>query len=241
MLIIAHRGHSAACPENTLEAFEAAIAAGADFIETDPRLTRDGVVVCFHDPTLQRRAGRPEAIADMDFAALRAIALEDGGRIFALEEVLDLARGRIPVVLDVKVPGTAMQERIAFVVERTGMRDHIVQGVRTLDDCRALAGRHACRDILAFLADYDEIDRFAAAGASFVRLWEEDVTPERLAAIRRGGCRPWVTCGLRGRGEVGGHCEPERLVRLAGLGVDGVILNDPAMARTATTGTGRVA
>ena len=44
-LVIAHRGHSARYPENTLEAYRAAIAAGADLVETDARLSADGVVI----------------------------------------------------------------------------------------------------------------------------------------------------------------------------------------------------
>lgn len=50
MLILAHRGYHARCPENTMAAFEAAVALGCDGIETDVRLTRDGVPVLFHGP-----------------------------------------------------------------------------------------------------------------------------------------------------------------------------------------------
>jgi glycerophosphoryl diester phosphodiesterase len=49
MLALAHRGRHAGCPENTLLAFEAAVAHGADGIETDVRLSRDGLPVLFHD------------------------------------------------------------------------------------------------------------------------------------------------------------------------------------------------
>lgn len=232
MLIIAHRGYSAAQPENSLQAFDAAVAAGADFIETDPRLSLDGIVVCCHDPSLERRARRPEVIAETDFASLRAIPLEGGARIATLDEVLDLAKGRIPVVLDVKVAGPEMQDRIEAVAGRTGMGDDLVQGVRTLDDCRWLRTRHPRRDILAFLSDYGDIGRFAAAGATIIRLWEEDVTVERLAAIQMAGCRTWVTCGLRRQGEIAGACEARRLAGLAQV-ADGVILNDPIAARAA--------
>ena len=53
-LIIAHRGHQSAAPENTLSAFQGALAAGADGIELDVRLTRDGQLVVFHDRHLDR-------------------------------------------------------------------------------------------------------------------------------------------------------------------------------------------
>ena len=55
-LVVAHRGHSALFPENTLAAYEAAIAAGADIVETDARLTADGVVVSAHDADIGRIA-----------------------------------------------------------------------------------------------------------------------------------------------------------------------------------------
>lgn len=236
MLIVAHRGFSAALPENTLAAFTAAIAAGADLIETDPRLSRDGVVVCFHDPTLMRRTGRPGTIADTDHAELRAIPLAEGDRIPALEEVLDLARGRVRVALDVKIPGPAMQDRIAAAARRTGMTGDIVQGVRSVEDCRTLAERKSCGEILAFLPGDAEPEAFARAGAGIVRLWEETLNAEALAAVREAGCRAWATCGMRRDGEATGHCTPARVAALAAAGIDGVLLNDPEMARAALAG-----
>ena len=58
MLILAHRGYHAELPENTLAAFEAAVNLGADGIETDVQVTRDGVPILFHDTTIQ---GQPVA------------------------------------------------------------------------------------------------------------------------------------------------------------------------------------
>jgi glycerophosphoryl diester phosphodiesterase len=65
MLIIGHRGASAVAPENTMAAFREAIAVGADGIEFDVRLTRDGVPVVIHDSTLRRTGGLPHRIADL--------------------------------------------------------------------------------------------------------------------------------------------------------------------------------
>jgi glycerophosphoryl diester phosphodiesterase len=56
MQIIAHRGASGYAPENTRAAFERAIAMGADAIETDVQLTADGVLVLFHDTTVERNS-----------------------------------------------------------------------------------------------------------------------------------------------------------------------------------------
>lgn len=63
-LIIGHRGASAVAPENSIAAFEAAIAAGADGIEFDVRLSRDGVPVIIHDDTLQRTHGLRGRVVD---------------------------------------------------------------------------------------------------------------------------------------------------------------------------------
>lgn len=64
-LIIAHRGSSAHAPENTLAAFEMAVADGAEGIELDVQLTRDKQAAVIHDPTLKRTGGRVEIVAGM--------------------------------------------------------------------------------------------------------------------------------------------------------------------------------
>ncbi len=64
-LIIGHRGASAVAPENTMAAFREALAVGADGIEFDVRLTRDGVPVVIHDSTLRRTGGLPHRVAHL--------------------------------------------------------------------------------------------------------------------------------------------------------------------------------
>ena len=70
-LIIGHRGASAVARENTIAAFSDAIAAGADGIEFDVRLTRDGVPVIIHDNSLYRTAGLRHRIADLTWSKLQ--------------------------------------------------------------------------------------------------------------------------------------------------------------------------
>ena len=79
-LIIAHRGASALAPENTLAAFRKAIADGAEGLEFDVRLTRDGEVVVFHDATLARVSNRKNLVSSLTAAELRTI---DVGSWFA--------------------------------------------------------------------------------------------------------------------------------------------------------------
>ncbi|KAF2157694.1 PLC-like phosphodiesterase [Myriangium duriaei CBS 260.36] len=64
---IAHRGYNSRYPENTMLAFKGAIEVGSHALETDIRLTRDGVVVLSHDPTLKRCFGVDKRIADCDW------------------------------------------------------------------------------------------------------------------------------------------------------------------------------
>src|SRR4026209_3025795 len=84
-LIIGHRGASAVAPENTMAAFKEAIAAGADGIEFDVRLTRDGVPVVIHDSTLHRTGGLPDRIVDL---TLSEVAKVDVGSWFARKQYL---------------------------------------------------------------------------------------------------------------------------------------------------------
>jgi glycerophosphoryl diester phosphodiesterase len=94
-LLIAHRGASHEAPENTLAAFDLAWQQGADGIEADFRLTRDGRVVCLHDATTGRTAGIDLAVAEASFDELRRLeaggwkgAVWHGERIPSFEEVL---------------------------------------------------------------------------------------------------------------------------------------------------------
>lgn len=76
-MIIAHRGSSHIAPENTLGAFELALSEGAEGIEMDVNVTRDGIPVVFHDPTLNRIAGSGLRIAELDLAALSGVSVGD--------------------------------------------------------------------------------------------------------------------------------------------------------------------
>ena len=94
-LLIAHRGASHEAPENTLAAFRLAMEQGADGIEADFRLTRDGRVICLHDPATGRTAGIDLVVAEASFDELRRLDVGgwkgsgwQGERIPSLEEVL---------------------------------------------------------------------------------------------------------------------------------------------------------
>lgn len=98
---VAHRGaHSAAAPENTLAAIRAALDLGADVVEIDVRVTRDGEVVLLHDETLDRIWGDPRRVADLTLAEVREFGGGDR-RIPTLAEALDALRGSgVPLLID---------------------------------------------------------------------------------------------------------------------------------------------
>ena len=103
MEILGHRGWPApAHPENTLAAFGAALAAGADGVELDVRLTRDGAAVCCHDADLQRSAGVPGRVAELTCEQVRRVPLLGGERVPLLQEAVALVAGRGRLVLDLK-------------------------------------------------------------------------------------------------------------------------------------------
>jgi glycerophosphoryl diester phosphodiesterase len=92
MLIIGHRGASAVAPENTMAAFREALAVGADGIEFDVRLTRDGVPVVIHDSTLRRTGGLPRRVAELTWDEISKVDVGSWfGKSFANETVPSLA------------------------------------------------------------------------------------------------------------------------------------------------------
>lgn len=86
--VIAHRGFPLNHAENTLGAFHAALDAGADILETDVHLSKDGMVVVAHDPDLTRVAGRPGLVSDFTAAQLADMDLGAGEGFPLLDTVL---------------------------------------------------------------------------------------------------------------------------------------------------------
>ncbi|MFO0758443.1 MAG: glycerophosphodiester phosphodiesterase family protein [Byssovorax sp.] len=104
--VIGHRGvRRSEPPENTMGAFAAAAAEGAEAIELDVRVCRSGELVVFHDPTLERMTEKRDhrAIADLAWEELREVELPPGERVPRLVDVLRWARPlRLPVNVEMK-------------------------------------------------------------------------------------------------------------------------------------------
>jgi glycerophosphoryl diester phosphodiesterase len=107
--VIAHRGASAAEAENTLPAFEAAIAAGADAVEFDVRTTADGVVVVMHDADVARTTDGNGLVHDLRLEEIKRLRIRTAAgetEVPTLEEVLACVSGRAGVDIEIKnIPG----------------------------------------------------------------------------------------------------------------------------------------
>lgn len=116
--IVAHRGASESAPENTLPAFELALEAGCTVLECDVHLSRDSHVVVIHDATLQRTTDGAGNVAECNWNSLRHLDAGYGARfgdrfagtrLLRLQDVLDLARGRAQVMVEVKADAVGPQ------------------------------------------------------------------------------------------------------------------------------------
>ena len=123
---VAHRGASAYAPEHTLAAYRLALEQGADYVEQDLQITKDGVLVCLHDLTLERTTnvkevfperGRRERgrttwpVSDFTLAEIRQLdagswfdATFSGQRVPTWQEAIDLVRGRAGLFPETKGP-----------------------------------------------------------------------------------------------------------------------------------------
>jgi glycerophosphoryl diester phosphodiesterase len=133
--VIAHRGFSAAAPENTIAAVRAAIEIGADMVEIDVTLTSDGHIVVIHDETLDRTTNGSGKISECTRAELQL--LDAGGwfaptftgeRIPSLDAVLDEIEDRI--LLNVEIKSEAVDRgivtKVVSVIRTQGMIDQVV-------------------------------------------------------------------------------------------------------------------
>jgi glycerophosphoryl diester phosphodiesterase len=126
---IAHRGASGYAPEHTLSAYRLAIEQGADFVEQDLAVTRDGTLICLHDDTLQRTtnvsslfpdrggagtaaSGKGWLASDFTLAEIRRLDAGrwfdprfEGERVPTWEEAVELVRGKAGLYPELKSPG----------------------------------------------------------------------------------------------------------------------------------------
>lgn len=121
-VLAAHRGDHTTATENGLKAMRAAVAAGAEFLEIDVRVTRDNRLVLMHDARVDRTTNGTGYVRDKTAEQVRALRLDDDGRVPYLNQVLDLAADAgVRVLLEVKAMGTAdSYERLTTTIARHG-------------------------------------------------------------------------------------------------------------------------
>ncbi|MDE0304980.1 MAG: glycerophosphodiester phosphodiesterase family protein [Albidovulum sp.] len=151
--IAAHRGAWRNAPENSIGALEAAISMGCEIMETDVRRSRDGILFHLHDPTLDRMTGASGTAKDLPMSELRELRLRTrmGGSdapetcqtIPTLDDLLEVAKGRIFLDLDVKHPW--LFDDVGACVRRHRMQDQInlKSKLRTPEDLTALQALQA--------------------------------------------------------------------------------------------------
>ncbi len=130
-LAIAHRGASADAPENTLAAFDLALAQGADGLEFDVQRTADDVLVVLHDATLERTTDQRGAVAETDWATVQGADAGAwfgpefaGQRVSRLAEVCDwLQDNPLLAFVELKAPG--IEAAVAQTLRAAGLLDRV--------------------------------------------------------------------------------------------------------------------
>ena len=121
VLKISHRGASAYEPENTLRAIKRALGYAVDMVEIDVRETKDGQIMVIHDETLERTTNGRGYVHQMTYSELRRLDAGKGERIPTLQEVIDLVKGRVGLVVELKDPGTT--DKVARILTENNFAD----------------------------------------------------------------------------------------------------------------------
>lgn len=224
MKIIAHRGASFFEPENTLRAYRKAIEMGADFIEVDVRLSKDKELVIMHDADVGRTTNGKGLVKDCNLEELKKL---DAGyhrknEIFAglgeqvptLEEVIELVKNKIGLVVEIKEPGT--ESSIIKKIEDSDLENTILtsffhKSVKNV--------RKSSLDIdagIIFVGDPVNIHKLAAdSGANVIFPSYRYMSEELVKNAKNHGLTvyPWTID------------DPQTFKRFADMGVDGIVTN----------------
>jgi glycerophosphoryl diester phosphodiesterase len=224
-IAFAHRGADPGGRENTLAAVERVLGLGFGYLETDVRVTRDGVAVLLHDATLDRVSDRAGAVAGLTWAEVSRARVA-GEPVARLDELLGTFR-ELRVNIDVKTP--AAVGPLVAAVERAAAVDRVCVGSfsdRSVAAVRARLGRRLCtslgpRGVLALRLGSL---RGSPAGCAQV---PPSYGPVRVLDRR-------FVAGAHRRG-LAVHAwtvnDPAQMHRLLDLGVDGIMTDDAVALR----------
>ena len=241
-LLAAHRGGSLLWPENSLLAFKNALALGADFIEFDVHLSRDGEVMVIHDATLDRTSTGSGPVRDRTLAELKTLRLKDrSGAVTqepmpTLDEVTAVAAqaGR-RMLLEIKVdPAKArypgIEEKVMAILDRHGMVASTVvmsfevptwRRIRELRPDFATCALYSSRS-LRRAGLTAELEVLKAAGVGYIGIEHTAVDAAAVAEARRAG----VGVGAWTVNDAG---EMKRMIE---AGVTILITDQPDVAKT---------
>lgn len=244
-LVVAHRGASSTHPENTLAAFEAAIALGAPFVEFDVRRSADDVPVVIHDPTTDRTAGVPGVVRGTSADTLRRIDVGRPGQpqaIPLLDEALACLSGRAGAVIEIKnLPGepdhTPESEPVVAAVlaalDRTAFVGPVL--VVSFNPASVAAVRSSAADVgtgLLLAGSGDPRSGLAVAA----RAGHDMVLPGTWGLLPAGAGFVDEAHALGIRVGTWTVDDPATVHELRGWRVDAIASNDPAMALAALAG-----
>ncbi len=244
-IAFAHRGGAARWPENTLVAFEGAIALGFRYLETDLHLTRDGVIVCLHDDTLERTTDGRGKVADLTLAELRRVdagyRFSPDGRTFpfrgqgitvpTLEETLAL-HPDVRLNVEIKQRQPSMERALWDAIDRLDAADRLlvaaehdalVHRFRAVHPQRAMPTSPGVRGVLRFWLGVrtrlGRLDRYPFQALQVPVQWKGLTVVDRafVAAAHSHGLHVHVWT----------IDEPAEMHRLLDLGVDGVMTDRP--------------
>lgn len=232
--MLAHRGLALDVPENTLLAFERALALGVTHVETDVHGSADGVSIVSHDPDLSRLAGRSARVSTLPAAELRAMDLGAGQGYCTLAEALDAfpdARFNIDIKAASAIAPTIAAVRAANAIDRVLIGSF--SPARRLAVVRALPGVATSVSARGATAAVAAANR--PGGAAVVRRILRDVHAVQLplSILRMRTITPRTVAAFHAAGvevHVWTINDPAVMERLLDLGVDGLVTDRADLA-----------
>ncbi|UWQ92133.1 glycerophosphodiester phosphodiesterase [Rhodobacteraceae bacterium M382] len=226
--IIAHRGAAGSKPENTLAAVEQAIKDGTDWVEIDVQESADGQIVVMHDSDYMKVANNPTKVRQASLEELRQIDIGSwfdpayaDQRTPTLHEVLELAKGRARVMIELKHYGydVDLERRVVQVVEALGMANQVA--IMSLNYPSVLKVQNLRRDWQTGVLAASSVGNLAGLQGDFLAVRAAIASPGLVNAVGSAGKELFVWTVN----------DPLGMSRMISKGVDGIITDEPGMLR----------
>jgi len=235
LLAFAHRGGRGSGPENTMPAFQGAVDLGYRYIETDVHATRDGVLLAFHDDQLDRVTDRRGIVAEMDYADVRQARVNGTEPIPLMADLLS-SWPDIRVNIDPKRDNAA--EPLVRLLKDMKAIDRVC--VTSFSGRRTAGIRNALGDRLCTGMGPMSTTRLRLSSVSgpLGFLWGGFVEGCAQIPVAQHGLRLIDRAMVDRAHELGLQVhawtidDPEEMRRLADLGVDGLMTDEPALLKT---------